>query len=94
MKNELLSVFDDSDMLAILIALYHWNPRTLEQVSEGVSISQDIVKKKLLSLSNIGLINTQDNKFEISAFGKVYIESLGIKKEALDKEINKELKRA
>jgi len=94
MKNELLSVFDDSDSLAILIALYHWNPRTVEEVSEGVSLSRDIVKKRMNSMTNIGLININaNNKYEISSFGKIYIESLGIRRKELDEKIDKQLQR-
>ncbi|MBI2173081.1 MAG: hypothetical protein HYT73_02600 [Candidatus Aenigmarchaeota archaeon] len=93
MKNELLTIFDDSDSLAILIALYHWNPRTLEQVSNDVSISQDIVKKKLSVLTNIGFVETTYSKYEISSFGKVYIESMGISKEIIERQINENLKK-
>lgn len=95
MKNELLSVFDDSDSLAILIALYHWNPRTVEEVSEGVSLSKDIVKKRLISMINIGLIEKSEhnNEFEITSFGKIYIESLGINRNELNEKIDKELQR-
>ena len=93
MRNELLEIFDDTDSLAILIALYHWNPRTLREISEGLNSNQSIVKKKLQKLIELGMVDNEDEGYEISPFGKVYVQSLGIEKEELNQQIDKELQK-
>jgi len=88
-REELLTVFEDGEMLAILIALFHWNPRNAEQISKDVDVSQDIVKKKLNKLTEMGFIGTTGDQYEISEFGKIYVKSLGISKEQLNEKIGK-----
>ena len=83
----LLKVYEDTDMLTVLVALFHWNPRTIEEITEDVESTIDIITKKVNSLVGMGFIETKDNKYRISCFGKLYIESLGITKDELNEQM-------
>lgn len=88
-QSQLLTVYEDSDMLAVLIALFHWNPRTAMQVAADVGVSQDIVKKKLMALVNGGLVSKSEDEYRISEFGQLFVKSFGVTREEIDKAVRK-----
>lgn len=87
MKSSLLTVFDDMESMAILIALFHWNPKTLHDVVDGVGINMNVAKEKLQCLTSMGFVDSEEDNYEISDFGKIFVTSLGIDKETLNRDI-------
>jgi predicted transcriptional regulator len=89
MHDELLAVYEDSDSMAVLVALYHWNPRTLEQITTDIHGSQDIIRRKLSVLTQRGFVSLFDSHYEISGLGKLFMNSLGLTKEELNQRMGK-----
>lgn len=87
MGRDLLTIWQDEVKLAILIALFDWNPRTLEQLSSDINIRENVITEKLGDLKSLSLVEEKGETFEISRTGKIYVEGLGLTKDIIRKEL-------